>query len=230
MASLKKKLCEYVDSHKTEAIRLFQSLIRRNSVNYGSVSDQGNEKDLVQIIKKWMKPQNLEIQVIEPYPKRSSIVGRKRGSRGKPILCFYAHLDTVPAGDVSKWKHPPFRGEIHDGRLYGRGAFDVKQGIASSLFAIKVLHEMNVELKGDLLLAYSAGEETGGLYGLPHMIEMGMVKADYCVYPHNGIPDDSRLPFTIGLGHRGGVHIKIKTIGKAGHMARALMVEYSFRR
>ncbi len=220
MQDLKKKLHEYVEAHKNEAIELFQSLIRINSVNHGPDFDQGDESEIVQFIENWMKPLDLEINTIEPHPKRPSITGRKRGSIGKPTLCMYGHLDTVPVGDPLKWKYPPFGGEIHDGRLYGRGASDIKQGIATSLFTTKTLIDVGVDLKGDILLAYGAGEETLFPLGLKHMIDIGMIDADYCLYPHGGVPDDPERPFGITLGHRGNIDIQIKTIGKEGHMAR----------
>jgi acetylornithine deacetylase/succinyl-diaminopimelate desuccinylase family protein len=220
MNQFKKNIHEYVEKHRNEAVELFQSLIRIKSVNHGAAFDQGNEAELVNYLEDYMKGLELEINTIEPYPNRPSIIARKRGKAGKPVLCIYGHLDTVPAGDLSQWKHPPFSGEIHEGRLYGRGSNDIKQGIAASLFAVKSLTELDITLNGDILLCYGAGEETLFPLGLKHIIDSGMIKADFCLYPHGGVPDDPEKPYGITLGHRGNTDITIKTIGKAGHMAR----------
>lgn len=220
MNHFKKNLHKYVEQNKKEAVDLFQSLIRINSVNHGPAYDQGNEAELVEYIENYMQELELEIVTVEPYPKRPSILARKRGKVGKPVLCIYGHLDTVPAGDLSQWKHPPFAAEIHEGRLYGRGTNDIKQGIAASLFAVKSLTELDISLNGDILLCYGAGEETLFPLGLKHLIDSGFIQADFCLYPHGGVPDDPEKPYGITLGHRGNTDITIKTIGKAGHMAR----------
>jgi succinyl-diaminopimelate desuccinylase len=220
MESLKKRLYSYVEKNKQEAIELFQSLIQIKSINHGYDFNQGNERDISDYIEEWLKPLNLDFNRVEPHPKRVNIAARKIGRKGKPVLCIYGHLDTVPAGDHSKWIFPPFEGRIHDGRIYGRGASDIKQGIASSLFAVKTIIESGVSLEGDLLLAYGAGEETIYPFGLKLMVENEMIEADFCLYPHGGFPDDPKMPFGITLGHRGNMDIRIRTIGRAGHMAR----------
>lgn len=220
MNQLKEELHRFVEENRKKAVALFQSLVRINSVNHGPGYDQGNEEELVQFIEKYMEGLDLLIEKVEPYPRRPSILARRKGREGKPVLCVYGHLDTVPAGDLSQWKHPPFAAEIHDGRLYGRGTNDIKQGIAASLFAVKSLKELDVILDGDILLCYGAGEETLFPLGLKHLIDSGLIQADFCLYPHGGVPDDPEKPYGITLGHRGNTDITIKTIGKAGHMAR----------
>ena len=217
--STKDVVYKYVDENRDEAVKFYQDVIRTKSVTAGLGYDQGNEKDLAVFLEDYMKKIGMQVAMIEPHPKRTSIVGTLKGSVGKPRLAFYAHLDVVPVDKESKWKYPPFAAEIHDGRLYGRGASDMKTGLAASLFAAKVLKDVGISLKGDLLCAYGAGEEQVYPYGLKALISQGLLKADFCIYPHGGIPEDPKMPFAADIGTRGLLFIQVKTKGKVEHLS-----------
>ena len=79
-----------------------------------------------------------------------------------PSLIFNGHVDVVPTGDPANWRYPPWQGTIADGRVYGRGALDMKGGLSCALFAAKAILEAGVRLKGKLLIESVIGEEDGG--------------------------------------------------------------------
>jgi len=87
------------------------------------------------------------------------------GSTGEgdgPSLIFNGHVDVVPAGDPANWRYPPWQGTIAGGRVYGRGALDMKGGLTCALFAAKAIRDAGVRLKGRLLIESVIGEEDGG--------------------------------------------------------------------
>jgi acetylornithine deacetylase len=85
------------------------------------------------------------------------------GAHGGRSLILNGHVDVVPAGDVANWHYPPWQGTIAQGRVYGRGALDMKGGLCCALFAAKALRDAGVRLKGKLLIESVIGEEDGGV-------------------------------------------------------------------
>lgn len=90
------------------------------------------------------------------------VVGRI-GSDAGPVLVLNGHVDVVPEGELERWSSPPFWGTVRDGRVYGRGAVDMKGGLCCALFAVRAILEAGVELPGSVLLQSVVGEEDGGL-------------------------------------------------------------------
>jgi acetylornithine deacetylase len=97
------------------------------------------------------------------YEGRPNVVGRFAAGGGRSLL-FSSHIDTVYVGQ-EKWEHPPFSGEVADGRLYGRGAYDMKGGLAASMMAVKCLRELGIPLGGDVYIESVVDEEYGGANG-----------------------------------------------------------------
>ena len=110
------------------------------------------------------------------------MVGKVAGRSDAPSLMFNNHVDVVPPGNLAAWpREDPFDGAIDARRVYGRGACDMKGGLAASLWATRALIELGVPLRGDLLIACVVGEEDGGL-GTFATLERGW-RADACVIP-----------------------------------------------
>jgi acetylornithine deacetylase len=108
------------------------------------------------------------------------VVGRVGAGAG-PTLLIDGHVDVVPAGDPGDWTTPAFAPTVRDGRLYGRGACDMKGGLAAAIHAVEALDHAGVQLAGGLAIASVAGEEDGGS-GTLALLEHG-VTADACVIP-----------------------------------------------
>src|SRR4051812_390384 len=104
----------------------------------------------------------MRIDRFEALPGRDDVVGRLGGAGGGRSLILNGHVDVVPAGDSSAWPHDPWGGELEGGRLWGRGACDMKGGIASGVVALRVLGSLGVRLAGDVVFQSVVDEETGG--------------------------------------------------------------------
>ena len=96
------------------------------------------------------------------YANRPNVVGLYKGTGGGRSLLFNGHVDVIPAGPADAWAHPPWAAEIEDGRLYGRGASDMKSGLAAMTMALDPLLRLGVKLKGDVILEYTMDEEATG--------------------------------------------------------------------
>ncbi len=91
------------------------------------------------------------------------VVGTLRGDGGGRSLILNGHVDVVPPGDATNWRFPPWEGTVHEGRVYGRGAVDMKGGLACALFAAKAIRDTGVHLRGPLIVESVIGEEDGGI-------------------------------------------------------------------
>ena len=89
------------------------------------------------------------------------VVGALGGNDG-PTLILNGHIDVVPAGEVERWRYPPWRGTLADGRIYGRGSADMKGGLCCALFAARALRDAGIQLAGRLMIQSVIGEEDGG--------------------------------------------------------------------
>lgn len=116
-----------------------------------------------------------------PRDEAWGVVGRLAGSGGGRSLMFNGHLDVVPPGDTTAWSADPFSGAVHGGRVYGRGACDMKGGLVAALWAVRALRLAGAPLRGDVLLAGVQGEEDGGL-GTFGLLRRGW-RADAAVVP-----------------------------------------------
>lgn len=99
-----------------------------------------------------------------PYDNRNNVIGILQGcnSSKAPSLILNGHTDVVSPGDEDLWSESPWSGKVMDGRIFGRGAADMKSGLAAGIFALEALTQSGVVLDGDLMIQCVAGEETGG--------------------------------------------------------------------
>jgi succinyl-diaminopimelate desuccinylase len=129
-----------------------------------------------------------------------------------PHVHFTGHFDVVPAGE--DWSTDPYDPVVDEGRIYGRGASDMKSGIAASLFAVDTLRAVGPPLPGTITQSMTVDEETGGFTGLGFLVEEGYVSpdnTDFCVYTE--CFDSSR----VCLGHRGVLKFHVTATGKTAH-------------
>ena len=136
------------------------------------------------------------------------IVARLTGSDGGPSLAFNGHLDVVPVGDTSAWTQDPFGGALHEGRIYGRGATDMKGGIAAALWATKVMLEGGFSPKGDVSFHLVTDEEVVG-NGTREIVQKAP-RADMTVSVE---PTELAIRFVEG----GLVHFRIEVEGVEAH-------------
>ena len=143
----------------------------------------------------------------------------RRGSE-EPLFVFAGHTDVVPAGDENAWSHPPFSAQIEDDLLYGRGAADMKGGIAAMVTACEAFAEQHPEHCGSIAMLLTSNEEgrtrSGTAYAIETLRQRG-VNIRWCIV---GEPSSSaQLGDTIKNGRRGSLSAKLIIIGKQGHVA-----------
>ncbi len=146
-----------------------------------------------------------------PRAEAWGLVGRLPGAGDGPTLMLNGHIDVVPTGDPAAWSASPFSGELRDGRLFGRGACDMKAGLIAAHIAVQAVRRSGVALRGDVLVASVQGEEDGGL-GTFATLQRGW-RADACVIPE---PTD----LDIIPANSGALTFRLRVHGKATHAAR----------
>ena len=179
-------LIQVVEEMRPQIIELLQSLIQIPSEN-----PPGNYLEICDFLENRLTQLGFEVQVI-PVPEeltraeglstpRKNVVAILRGSGGGKNLIFNSHLDTVPAGDPEQWEYPPFSGAIANGRIYGRGATDSKGRLSAYIMAAAALAKANIPRKGDIIIAATCDEETGGVWGAGYLNEKRLVQGDMVI-------------------------------------------------
>jgi succinyl-diaminopimelate desuccinylase len=153
------------------ALDLARRLVRIPSV-YRPEDPQANETAVAQAIADELRALGLEVHVEEAAPGRPNVIGDWIGPRSGSLLILEGHSDVVSEGDRAAWSVPPFGGVVTDGRLYGRGAADMKGGVAAAIAAVRAICQSGVDLPGRIRLAVVADEE-GMMAGIKSFIRNG---------------------------------------------------------
>jgi succinyl-diaminopimelate desuccinylase len=143
----------------------------------------------------------------------------KRGSGG-PVLCFAGHTDVVPTGPLEEWKTEPFKPTIVDGRLYGRGAADMKSGLAAMLTAVEAFVRECPDHRGTIAFLITSDEEGPSVDGTKRVVELLKTRGeriDWCIV---GEPSSEKTAGdTIKIGRRGSYSGRLTVQGVQGHVA-----------
>ncbi len=143
---------------------------------------------------------------------RVNVVGLRRGRALRPAVHLNGHFDVVPAG--AGWTLDPFGGVVKDGRVYGRGACDMKAGIAAAVYAAEAIRRAGVELNGSIEISGTVDEESGGFAGVAWLAQQKRLSAerqDFVIIPEPLNVD------RICIGHRGVYWFEVTTHGRIGH-------------
>ncbi len=181
-------------------------LISINSVNPRLIPGAPGERRIATYVADQMERFGLEVRSFEPDEGRVSILGTRRGSGGGPSLMLNAHYDTVGVENMLR----PFEPLVHNGRMCGRGSYDMKASLAAILGAVKALAAARIELKGDLLLAAVADEEYASL-GSSDLLNYVSPEAAIVTEP---------TQLQICVAHKGFIWLEVETLGKAAHGSR----------
>ena len=146
------------DSTNDNPVELLQNLIRFNTTN-----PPGNEKECVLYVKDILSNAGIESTLIAKDKNRPNLIARLKGQGNAPPLLLYGHVDVVTTAN-QKWTYPPFEGKLVEGHIWGRGALDMKSGIAMMVSAILRSKTKNLSPAGDIILAVLSDEESGGKY------------------------------------------------------------------
>lgn len=178
-------------------------LVAIDSVNPTLVGGAAGEAEVAAYTAGVLERLGLDVQRFEPQPGRVSVVGTKRGHGSGRSLMLNAHYDTVGVAGM----RDPFGAAIRDGRLYGRGAYDMKGALAACIGAVDALHRAGVRLAGDLVIAAVADEEDASL-GTRDVARH--VKVDGAI-----VTEPTALK--VCVAHKGFIWIEIEVLGRAAH-------------
>lgn len=194
-----------VDKNRERIITLAQKLIRIPSFS----GDVEGLSRIAQVIAPEMKDMGFSVELPEAEKGLTNVVGRFSGSETAPCILFNGHVDVVPVANEKDWDMPPFGAEISDGRIYGRGACDMKGGVTAMLAAPRIVFSLFPEFKGNIILTATVDEEIGGFKGMKYVMEQG-IKADMGIVCE---PTDLKIVNVC----KGLLWLKLSTRGKAAH-------------
>ncbi|MFH2069400.1 MAG: M20 family metallo-hydrolase [Candidatus Omnitrophota bacterium] len=150
-----------------------------------------------------------------PSGPRPNIVARLKGKDARAgRLWVITHLDVVPAGAQNLWQGDPFKPELKNGRIYGRGAEDNGQDLIACLFAVKALKKLGLMPEREICAAVVTDEETLSVYGMKYLISRGLFKkGDFFLVPDGGSPDGSLIEFA----EKSLLWLRVDTVGRQSH-------------
>lgn len=187
--------------HNQEKITFLQDLVKINSVS-------GHEQGVANYLENFLNQHGIIATQVHYSEGRTQLVAYLNDAK-ENILGFSGHMDVVPIGEM-QWDHPPFSGEIVENKLYGRGATDMKSGLAAAIIAMIELKEANVPLSGNVKLLATVGEETSAI-GAKQLTALGY--ADDL----SGLIIGEPTNLNVGIAHKGALWPLIKTYGKTAH-------------
>ncbi len=164
-----------------------------------------------QVLADYFKRHHVDVVLDCWQGNRANVIAHVKSSGQRPGLVFGAHLDVVPPGQ-GPWQNPPFEPVQMDARLYGRGTADMKGGLAAAAAAVVEMVERGVDLKGDIIFAATAGEETDSCGVLRFIKNNGAETGPLC-----GVIIPEPTDFSIVTAHRGMCWLKVTTTGKTAH-------------
>ena len=216
---IKSKIVKEIEKSKPAIIKFAQALVKAKSENpyipgeprtfyEQKVRGEPIEKQISKLIFRKLKNFTLNPKYASALPNRPNVICSLK-NKGKPVLIFNGHMDTVSVGDEKNWKYPPFSGKIIDAKLYGRGAMDMKSSLAAMIFALKILKKFSPIIKGNLILSMVADEEPGACsdIGTKYLLKQGL-NGNACIVAEPGTEK-------IRIGMKGYFRFKIITKGEA---------------
>ena len=212
---------------ESDVLRICRDLIRIDTSNYGPGTEGPGEREAAEYVVGQLQEVGLEPELFESEPGRANVVVRIPGAdRERGALVVHGHLDVVPA-DAADWTHDPFAADVKDGCVWGRGAVDMKDMDAMILATVRDFARRGVTPPRDLVVAFFADEEAGGVKGshwaVDHRPELfeGATEAisevgGYSVtVPKKGGGD--QRAYLLQTGEKGIRWIRLTAHGRAGH-------------
>jgi acetylornithine deacetylase/succinyl-diaminopimelate desuccinylase-like protein len=212
---------------EAESLEFIRALIRINSVNTGEAATIGDgETRAARFVQSKLEEVGFQTTLVEPKPGRASVIARLPGADPTAgALVVHAHLDVVPVQEKD-WTHPPFGAEVHDGILYGRGAVDMKNYAGVMLAIARTFRRDGVVPRRDLIFAFFADEEAGGVWGARWIVDKRpdlLAGATEAIGEVGGfsIPIDAeRRAYLVATAEKGVTWATITAHGRAAHGSR----------
>lgn len=220
-----------LEERKEEYIQYLKDLIAIDTHDIGHGIDGGLEKEGQEYIKELFQKVGADEIIEDPmeediiqecmkkynegnpghnYDGRYNVYAKFKGNGGRSLM-FNGHIDTMPAGDITKWNTPPHEPTVIDNRLYGLGSADMKGGLVASVMAVKLLKDAGIKLPGDVIITSVCDEEGGGNGSI--VAAMNGQKAD-------GVVVCEGTSNELILAHMGFVFFDVKIEGRANHSGK----------
>ncbi len=208
-SAAKRILIDRVEADRDMLVGFLRGFLRARSPN-----PPGDTREATRYITDFLEAKGVTFDVVGPDPEKPNVVSSFDSPAEGKRLILNGHIDVFPVGDSEGWSQDPWGGELVDGKVYGRGACDMKAGTTASIYTYLVLHELREQLKGSVTLTAVSDEETGGRLGAGWLIEnVPETLGDCCI---NGEPSS---PYTIRFGEKGILWLKMRVKSKGGHGA-----------
>lgn len=203
-----------IENNKEEYIEFLREMIKTDSYN-----PPGNEKNVALKVEKYLKDFNIKCDLYPFDNNRANLIAYLNNNFDGKNLLLNGHMDVVLPGSKDEWSQPPLSAYIKRKKIiYGRGATDMKSGLAAMVIALKILKKLKIKTSGNLILNAVADEETTGNLGTKWCLDnhLKSIKCDFAII---GEPTgyNRHLPKTIVIGEKGRLVLKIITNGIACH-------------
>ena len=222
------KLLREIEARADDMTALAQDLIRFPTVNPPGEA----YRPCAEFVGKRLAGRGMQIEYVraegtpgdnDTYP-RINVIARREGTGPGPCVHFNGHLDVVQTG--AGWTVDPFGGVVRDGKVYGRGACDMKGGIAAAIVAVEALIDSGIELPGAIEISGTVDEESGGYGGVAYLAERGWFskpRVDHVIIPEPLNVD------RVCIGHRGVWWAEIETLGRIAHGSMPFLGDSAIR-
>ena len=227
-ADLQDKLLKLIEGRRDELVELARELIRFPTINPPGEAYQ----PCAEYIGRRLKAKGFQVEYVHAagtpgddarYPRINVIARREGGSPG-PCVHFNSHIDVVQTG--SGWTMDPFAATVKDGKVFGRGACDMKGGMAASIIAVEALIDSHAGFPGALEISGTVDEESGGYGGVHYLAERGWFsppRVDHVIIPEPLNVD------RVCIGHRGVWWTEIETRGRMAHGSMPFLGDCAIR-
>lgn len=208
MKTLNRKVDKFLKEHEKDVINFCSKLIQA-----GGENPPGDVSKVVKVVETFLDKHGISYKRYEPAKGHANVLATV--GKGKPKIILCGHIDVVPAGDRKQWKFPPYSGKIEDDKIHGRGASDMKGGIASMLMAGAALANVEKELGGTAVFAVVCDEEDNGPAGAHWLLKNHKLDGDICLiteptgYMHS--------QYSVIGGERGNLWVRLIAKGKPAH-------------
>lgn len=197
-----------------EALDILRAYLRIDTTN-----PPGNEAPAARYLGGLLEAEGIPTEYIETAPGREAVVARLTGDGSKRGLMLGNHLDVVPV-EAAYWTKPPFEGVVEDGRVYGRGAMDMKSCGVMQLITMLVLKRQGVPLKRDVVFCATPDEEAGSALGMGWLAEHrpDVIDVEFALNEgSSGRITNDRTVFTVATNEKFGSGLRLTSVGAPGH-------------
>jgi len=209
MKDHKLNLINKCELEKEKIIKLASDLIKIPSEN-----PPGDVREIMSFIESWLRENGVNnLKILSADPTKPNIIAEIE--KGDPVIILNGHADVVQTGNRSRWEFDPFAGEVKDGFLLGRGASDMKSGVAGIMYAVSLVKQIEDRLKGTVKLIIVSDEETGGKFGSHWLLDehRDLLTGDGCIIAE---PSDSGTGGAT-VGQKGNLWVKFIAKGRSAH-------------